>query len=51
MVQRMGDRWHFQAPTLESESAWFKHTHGDGGHPAVLTFVTGDHRWSDFQLL
>lgn len=51
MVQRMGDRWHFQAPTLESESTWFKHTHGEGEHPGVLTFVTGDHRWSDFQLL
>jgi len=51
VVQRLGDRWHFQAPTLESESTWVKHIHGDGGHPGVLTFVTSNHAWSDLQLL
>jgi predicted phosphodiesterase len=51
LIQQLGDRWHFQAPTLESESTWFKHTRGDGGHPGVLTFVTGGHRWADLQIL
>ena len=51
VIQRLGDRWHFQAPTIESESTWFKHTHGEGFHPGVLTFVTHDHTWSDLQIL
>lgn len=51
VIQRLGDRWHFQAPALESESTWFKHTNGDGGMPGVLTFVTANHTWSDLQIL
>ena len=51
VIQRLGSRWHFQAPTLESESTWIKHTHGDAGLPGVLTFVTGGHSWADLQIL
>lgn len=51
VIQCLDGRWWFQSPALESESTWFKHTHGDSGHPGVLTFLTANHGWSDLQVL
>lgn len=50
-IQKQGPRTFLQVPALESESTWFRHTHGEGGSPGVVTALVGGGGWSGLEVL
>jgi len=46
-----GQRTFIQAPSLESESTWWKNATGTRGNPGTLTFITQDKTWADVNVV
>jgi hypothetical protein len=44
LVEADGPRTFIQAPSMESESTWFRHSRGSGGAPGLIVAVTKDGR-------
>lgn len=50
-VTQAGVRTHIQCPSMESDSAWFRHAAGLRSPPGMLTLTVGPDGWSDLQVL
>ena len=50
-LEQDGQRTFLQAPSLESESTYFRHSTGKRGNPGTLTFVTQDRTWADVNVV
>jgi hypothetical protein len=44
LIEADGPRTFIQAPSMESESTWFRHSRGSGGAPGLIVAVTKDGR-------
>ncbi|QPB09871.1 exonuclease [Streptomyces phage Sentinel] len=44
LIEADGPRTFIQAPSMESESTWFRHSKGSGGAPGLIVAVTKDGR-------
>lgn len=50
-VIQNGPRTHFQCPTMDSGSQWWEETAGVPTVAGTLSFLVGEHGWSDLEIL
>ena len=50
-VEQDGQRSFIQAPSLESQSTWYKNATGTVGNPGTVTFVTQDGDWANLNVV
>ncbi len=50
-IEQGGAKTHIQVPAQESESAWWRHQHGQVAPPGAVSLLVGGGGWSDLALL
>lgn len=51
LIEEDGDRLFIQVPSIESESTWYRHQKGTGGHPGLIVAVTKDGNTSPIEIV